>query len=101
MQHGAHRKRRLQQTSLAMERLYLATIGERGSKPTDSLDRTRIAYKMRRPTILSTVAFIRCRESMFMEPLPSTKEKIHLNELLPCNDKMDAHTDTQTDGSDL
>jgi hypothetical protein len=38
---------------------------------------------------------------MFMEPLPSTKERIHLNDLLPCNDRMDAHKDKQTDGRDL
>jgi hypothetical protein len=45
--------------------------------------------KTTHPTVLLLLLFcIRCRGNVFIE-------------LLPCNDRNDTHTDTQTDGRDL
>jgi hypothetical protein len=49
----------------------------------------------------SIVACVRYRGNLFAESLSGTERGVDLTEPLPCNDKRDINTVTQTDGRDL
>jgi hypothetical protein len=92
IQHGPHRKRRLQQFFVAagkyLPSCYLATIGEYTSRPTESPSIRHESHRKRRVQQLFVAAGT-CLPSRCLAALGG----IQLTKPFPCNERSDTHTD--------
>jgi hypothetical protein len=106
IRHGPYRKRRLQQffvpAGTSLPSCYLATIGRYTHRHTDSSMIRHGPHTKRRVQyfFLFQRAFVAAVTRLLSRCL-APKVEINFTEPLPCNDRRDIRTVTQTDGRDL